>query len=85
MYPGIMSNKGPGSPNQAWGFRGKFMLILNLEVYLNYEKEDKEEIKMTIDEAKALIVDYGSYKKSPVTLGELKKKLHRILTGVTHL
>jgi len=71
MYPGIMSNK-----------RAQDRLLIRLmglqgKVYSDVEFgsiESGEEIKMTIDKAKSLIVDYGSYKKSPVTLGELKEK-----------
>jgi hypothetical protein len=28
---------------------------------------------MTLEEVKALIVDYGTFKKNPITLGELKE------------
>jgi len=35
---------------------------------------DTNEDEITVEEAKALIVDYGRFKNSPVTLAELKEK-----------
>jgi len=77
MYPGIMSNKRAQDRLliRLMGLQGKVYSDVEFgSIESGKEEKKEEEIKMTIDEAKSLIVDYGSYKKSPVTLGELKEK-----------
>jgi len=77
-YPAIMSNKRAQDRLliRLMGLQGKVYSDVEFggNIYESDKTEKEEEIKMTIDEAKSLIVDYGSYKKSPVTLGELKEK-----------
>jgi len=76
-YPAIMSNK-----------RAQDRLLIRLmglqgQVYSDTEfgaddskpasKVSEEGYAMTVEEAKALIVDYGSYRSAPITLEELQK------------
>jgi len=76
-YPAIMSNKRAQDRLliRLMGLQGKVYSDVEFgSIESGKEEKKEEEIKMTIDKAKSLIVDYGSYKKSPVTLGELKEK-----------
>ncbi len=76
-YPAIMSNKRAQDRLliRLMGLQGKVYSDVEFgSIESGKEEKEEEEIKMTVDEARSLTVDYGSYKKSPVTLGELKEK-----------
>jgi DNA polymerase/3'-5' exonuclease PolX len=56
------------------GLQGQVYSDVEFGTGESMSESSKEEIEMTAEEAKSLLVDYGSYRKSPVTLEELKEK-----------
>ena len=75
-YPAIMSNKRAQDRLliRLMGLQGQVYSDVEFGSGISKSKRKEEEIKMTVEEAKALVVDYGGYRKSPITLGELKEK-----------
>ncbi len=75
-YPAIMSNKRAQDRLliRLMGLQGQVYSDVEFGTGESMSESSKEEIEMTAEEAKSLLVDYGSYRKSPVTLEELKEK-----------
>lgn len=74
VYPAIMSNKRAQDRLliRLMGLQGQ--VYSDVELFSKNEDAEEDQEELTIEEAKALIVDYGRFKNAPITLEELKEK-----------
>lgn len=75
-YPAIMSNKRAQDRLliRLMGLQGQVYSEVEFSGETATTAENNNEEELTIEEAKALVVDYGRFKNNPVTLAELKEK-----------
>ena len=74
-YPAIMSNKRAQDRLliRLMGLQGQVYSDVEFSSVSTADKED-EIIEIPVEEAKELIVDYGAFRKAPITLIELMEK-----------